>query len=1104
MRGSYILTAKDDFVLLFITLGTLDQPMTRSGDIPTDWLYKGKRKTAPKSGTRRSRSASISNGALSQGGTPVPPEWDKHEPSQPKEQKHKQQQAAAAAASFTPVAPAVPPAPTATRARSSSVTSSDLKRTDSLGERSKRSLFGSLFGKKNSPTFKEPSSPEVRPQTPARVPSPTRIALNKTQPKTEAPVQEISTLKLKRVNFAVDKFDSDPPQQLPSRKPRVGNVLVPSDMISEAPPISQGITTHGSSTTTNPTVTKDSREYKLALEEYKRAAKESMKHQQEAHYAAQRIEHEVANFKNHHTNAQTTKTQVANPEIDRNIANLSIDKPIHMHEHHFAPVHEEATKKELTLDVVYTRCCHLREILPIPSTLRQVKGKTAPLHTLKFLNPKPTLIDILSFCDFISVVPINTVVFDKVALTPEMFKTVMVSLVNSQSLEKLSLRNVNIDQQGWKVFCKFLLTNKSLTKLDISQTKVKADCPEGLHRDKMDWSLFAQVLTKRKGKNLEELLLNGIKFSKLPLETFQRVLNSFSQRENLVVPLKLGVATSDINLDCLKFLLTWMSENKIQGVDLAFNDLSNFTKPLVSKLCALDFDHLEYFTLNSTGIPNAYDLALILKYLSTMPNLKFLDLSSLPQVFPDAFPYMYKYLPRFPSLSRIHIDSNGLNFKDVSMACSILAKCKSLTHVSLMSQGPLVEIAEGEDEDTQKLKTFARNALSATLYAFVRDLGNLVALDIDYENLSDEIKSRIALLLMRNVNKNIDSNFHLDDVSSQDDLLFDGSLITETAEDILKRLENEEEMKTDATRRYLTKKYFEKLQKVHHKVQSTIDEMFDKRSSGELPLREKENLVRLLLLEKNLSNIMEIFSNVPNVSQVLGTSSLSLPGLKHVGSEAALSAPSSSDQDLNTNPHVMAADSGSIIDCITGKPLLLREDSMTSALGKRQEEEEGELHKWGFFVQQQRSLYPDSDTKTLTNSRIPSNPTRSPQNSQTSSSASSAAETKVAQPRILPKIPSGAELRDAIIKAKGIDSIEDLIHNVNSEHVELESIYGGSLRSSDSPKIGSKIKKNDVVTATANDDAQTDATVKQSYENLLNNLKMDRPPKKGNINPTQR
>ncbi|QLQ81461.1 hypothetical protein HG537_0F02220 [Torulaspora globosa] len=1060
-------------------------------DVSTDWLYRGKRKgnsggsNGGSSGSgRRARSRSISNAALSQGGVESSPEVAAQEPSGTRPRQGKN--------------------------RSLSVTTSELKRSNSLGERSKKSLFGSLFGKRGgSPTLKEPSSPEVRPVAPpSGVPQPERIVLNK-KPigAPELPIQELSRLQLKRVTFAVNEFKSDPAQQLPSRKPRIGKVAVPHDMISEVPSISQGITTNGggtASTAVSP-ITRDSKEYKMALEEYKRAAKESLKHQQEAHYAAQRIAHEVANFKNNATpTAQAKAAPVPHTEIDTKIAKLSIDKPIHMHEYHFEQEPSSQSKEEeVTLDVVYTRCCHLREILPIPSTLRQVKGKTAPLHTLKFLNPKPTLIDILSFCDFISVVPINTVIFDKVALTPEMFKIVIISLVNSTSLEKLGLRNVNIDHDGWKVLCKFLLVNKSITKLDISQTKLRPDSPEECHRENMDWSLFAEVLRKRTGRHLEELLLNGIKFSKLPIEVFQNLLDAFGHRENLVVPLKLGLATSEISDDLLKFLLVWISENLVQGVDLSFNDLSNSVKTIVGKLSALQLENLEYFTLNSTNISTAYDMALILKYLSTLPNLKFLDLSNLPQVFPEVLPYMLKYLPRFPRLNRIHVDCDGLSFKDISLVCSILGKCKSLTHVSMISQNNTSEIADEGDAESQKLRTFLRNALSVTLYAFVRDSPNLVALDFDYENVSDEIKSRIALILVRNMNRIMDSNFHLDDASSQDELLFDGSLMTETAEDMLERLENKELMKGDATKRYLTKKYFEKLTKLHHKVQSTIDEMFEKRSSGGLLLQEKENLVRLLLLEKNLANILEIFSNIPHLSLLLGSNCITLPSLKHVGSENAVSNPSSADQEFSQRPHIMATDSGRIIDVITGKPLVREDASATFTLSKRQEEEEGELHKWGFFVQQQRSIYPESETRTLVGSQTSADSTQMISPPSLASSSSSSTELKTTgQPKLLAKIPSGAELRDAIIKAKGIESIDDLIKSVNSDQVELETIYGGPLKPSHFPKSAATVASTDVGATDQNYDANTDDTVKQSYDKLLNDLKMDRPPKKPNASPT--
>lgn len=1198
-------------------------------DIPTDWLYRGKRRQAKaKAGKQdvdgglasevaiegagaaapagslgegerlplRSRSASISNAALSKPAVKKPSPAQRSSSTNGAEQLQTATQLEAEAPSRQQQVQ--PQQQQQKMRRSSSVSFSDLKKGDALNERSKKSLFGSLFGKKSTPSpplsrsqpqsqqqhqhqqqqhhaqngashthhpvsssiithsitnsvMKEPVSPEVRPQTPILHPA----CLELHKPSATIPFGELAKIRLKRVTFAVDKFDCDPPQQLPSRKPKMGNVLVPEDMISDVPPISLGITNGNpspqqqqqqqqqahleqqlqataaaaaasSSTPVSqrePRYTKDSKEYKIALDDYRRALKESVKHQQEAHFAAKRIESEVASFKASSSlgriNSPKWSQQVENDTtatvVDDKVASLSIDKPIHMHENHFNEYTKESSnmdaknESETTLDVVYTRCCHLREILPIPSTLRQVKGKTAPLHTLKFLNPKPTLIDILSFCDFISVVPINIVIFDKVSLTPEMFQIVLMSLVNSTVLEKLSVRNVPINQGGWRLLCKFLLENKSLVRLDISQTKKRQDLPEILHRDNMDWSLFSQVLTKRTGKPLEELLMNGIKFQNLPIEQLEILLESFG-KANSKSPLRLGVATSDINTDCIKCIFNWMSKYKVQGVDLAFNDLSELVKVMVSKLSALELKNLEYFTLNSTNISSAYDLALLLKYLSLLPALKFLDISNLPQTFPDVLPYMFKYLPRFPKLNRINLDNNNLSFKNMSMLCNILGKCNNLTHISIQSQTTVFDaIGPNNDmiktpEDLEQFKRFSRNTFSASLYALVKDSPNLVILDVDYDNITDDIKSRIALMLMRNMNKNIDSNFQIDELSTQDELIFDGSLVTETAEEVLKRINNKEILNTDPTKRYLTKKYCEKLQKLHLKVQYKIDDMFEKRSSGELPLQEKENLLRLLLLEKNLTNILEIYANIPHLSQILGPSSTQLPSLKHVSSEQALSTPVSAEHEIAARPHLMATDSGRVIDVITGKSLLVDSPSNVSRVGsRRQEEEEGELHKWGFFVQQQRSIYPEHESRRP--ERVQHNESASSGSERSNNTAKS---DKLAQPILLPKIPSGTELREAIIQAKGIDSIDDLIKNVNKEQVELESIYGSSLRSTGSMtehsletrassnicSVGTDSESGSECLHSTSKDHE-EATVKETYDKLLNNLKMERPIK---------
>lgn len=116
-------------------------------------------------------------------------------------------------------------------------------------------------------------------------------------------------------------------------------------------------------------------------------------------------------------------------------------------------------------------------------------------------------------------------------------------------------------------------------------------------------------------------------------------------------------------------------------------------------------------------------------------------------------------------------------------------------------------------------------------------------MDIDYDQIPDEIQSRIALCLMHNMKRIMDSSFKLDELTVQDDLIFDGSLITESAEEILKRLNDNSLLQNDVGKKYLLRKYFEKMEKVHHNVQHTIDSMFEKRESDELPLQEKENLI---------------------------------------------------------------------------------------------------------------------------------------------------------------------------------------------------------------------------------------------------------------------
>ena len=1000
-----------------------------------------------------------------------------------------------------------------------------------------------------SPDFNSYASPILTsPLLQQQSPRESNITPTENLPSSKSTLDQLLNIPLKRVTFAVDKFEGDPPQQLPSRQPKIGNVLIPEDMISDIPSISVGITnTDDGNNHPQVKITKDSKEYKHALEVYNQNLKESIKHQQEAHKAAEKMAKEVKSFNeklsrknslsvtkeqssvfsdsNENSDTGNSNGNVINDEDPTNdnstfvdMSNIDIDKGINIHEHYFQQSEESETSSVLTLDIIYTRCCHLREILPIPSTFRQLKGKTAPLRVLKFLNPRPTLIDILSFCDFIAIVPIHNVIFDNVTLNSEMLRIVLSSLVNSTTLEKIGLKNVVITQKDWPFFCKFLFRNKSLTKVDISQTKVRSGLSLKDHREYMDWDLLINVIRQRKGKPLEELLLNGIKLNNIPLPQFRTLLTVFGEkykqfyseatsgsitsptnvqfRSSNNMGIRLGLAATGVTEDYLATVLTWLSQYSVQGVDLSFNNLNPFLRTIAKRFSKLPFENLQYFTFNNTSISNVTDLALVLKYLSRLPNVKYLDLSNIPDVFPGIIPYLYKYLPRFPNLKRIHIDSNNLIHRQIIMLCGILVKCKSLSHVSLLydlknNDANKVDVYNddtintnnyennlGDNKSINRYQIFTRNTVWATLYALVRDSPNLFSLDIDYDQVSDEIQSRIALCLMRNMQHAVNADFQIDALSSQDQLLFDGTLMAETADDVLKKLNSNTLMDKDphliAAKKYMLKKYFEKLEVLLQNVQDTIDNVFEKRKTGELPSKEKENLLRLLLLEKNLKNIIELVSPAPNVAnsindsfvssvtneigQSMTSSGMVRPSLKHLDS-ARLIAEVVREDDHESNstvPHTVATEGNNkIVDTNTGRPILYKSPSSRSLQNKLQEKEEGELHKWGFFVQQQRSIYPSDkplsgeDFKVSNKGKVNDNVNIYPSDqdnyvSQLSTLNLESGSSTPLSPKILSRIPSGEELRKAIINAKGTSTMDEWIQNVASNKQELEKIYNAA------------------------------------------------------------
>ena len=913
--------------------------------------------------------------------------------------------------------------------------------------------------------FRRRSSVASTPSTHASTP---RVILNKNPNRRKVPIEEISEVRLRRVTFSVDKLEHDPQQQIPSRRPKRGNVLIPQDINAPPPRLCLGISVNEPNNKDDGKSHNHSKysdhEIALAEDAQRRAIIEAEKHAQEAHRQAKKIAQEVSGYRSHrfisikeggsvgnsNTNGNDNDEDDDEVEeaVDKKLANdVSVDGPLHVHEQHFEEEIESKTgEKTISLETIYTRCCHLREILPIPATLKQLKNKTAPLEVLKMLNPKPTLIDVLSFSDFIAITPINTVIFDNVTMTTEMLKNFLGSLTYNKQLEKLSLRNVSIDELGWKYLCEFLATNKTVKKLDISQQRIKPDTPDTSIRGNMNWDLFIRSLILRGG--IEELVINGCKLSDA---IFEKLINQAVKKSTY----RLGIAGIDLNVKKSEMVTSWLTDGNSQcvGVDIAFNDLSKGQlRPFINAFNTGKVNNLVFFSLNSTNLLNIEETSDLIKSLINVKTLRFLDLSSIPNIFPKIITHLDKYLPRYPNLRRIHFDLNELTAQAIGSLAGCLLKMPQLVHVSLLGN--------------KNLSTTS----AATLYGAVKQSKTLFALDLDYDLIPDQLSQRIAFYLMRNLEYtlkpshggNIESN-----PEKPEDLMYDGSLLMETAEKLLVEIEKgkKEDIKMQ---RIISDSVLERTRSIRKDIHKTIDTLFEQRNLGKLSFEGKENLVRFCLLDSSLEKLVVMVEEHANgllLTPTTSTDDLRSRAMSpsvtvdtihesanelitagpilspHVNRKAEQSSyfPVFANND-NLTPHQVVVESNDEgrdvpIDKMTGRPVLIRSISQTSVHAKEQEIEEGELHKFGFFIQQ-KERQKQQQQQQQQNSHHQHQPA---QLIQQENQLPLPQQGKYEDLPILNTLPSGPELRDAIMAAKGVANVTELIDRINNHRVKIDA-----------------------------------------------------------------
>lgn len=704
---------------------------------------------------------------------------------------------------------------------------------------------------------------------------------------------------LKRVSFDVPVFYNDPPQQIPSRTPRKGEVEILKDGSIVIHKLSAAerrqIMTQGS----GGLVVGGSGHLKVLSHQSDKQEEEQRGHQPEegqqpkdeadaphnlptdnqpasstseaSYHDAQAHSIKVAaaaaaaeargtqrrselchapssTDEDVSVSASASKINIETPMVRHNKSAISL-RTLEQHDDSqgvFPP-----PDSKVPLDVLYTRCCHLREILPVPATLKQLTpGSTEPISLLQLRNPKPSLIEVLTFSDFISVAPVLCVSLDGVSLSSDMFRIILASLTHKKEFEKLTLRNTPLDDMGWRLLCWFLNKNRTLSRLDLTQVPslhtgvqkpAKSAAASTLHRmecdmqsrSDMNWNLLSTTLAARGG--LDELVINGAKMTD---EEFKMLI----ELGVVINTTKLGVAYNDLSHAQIEVLAQHLNTWKVTGLDMGYNDLSDKLEPLLHVAAIKDVKRpaLQFLSLNSCNLNNDNHLVeKMFNEFAVFRDMKYIDLSNNKRIFPSAIVGLTECLPIYPKLARIHLDYNDLSQGVIVAFAELIPFCKSLRYISLVGNHI--------------------NAVSASaLTNAVKLSKSVMNVDLDYDELSPKFRESIGLYTVRNMHSNL-YNDNSGDSNSEHDKEISG--LREQLSHLLLHAGDDPDP-------VVIEKFIKTALRLRQSIHEYIEELFHLRLQGKLNVEGKEALIRFYYIDASIEKGLSLLTKRSAIHQI--------------------------------------------------------------------------------------------------------------------------------------------------------------------------------------------------------------------------------------------
>ncbi|PBP20381.1 cell wall biogenesis protein Mhp1 [Diplocarpon rosae] len=438
---------------------------------------------------------------------------------------------------------------------------------------------------------------------------------------------------------------------------------------------------------------------------------------------------------------------------------------------------------------IYRRCCQLREtpiLKRITEQLTDAGGRTplpGVISKLDLTGYWLQLPDLVTLGDYLAVVPVKELIMENCGLSDEGVRVILAGLLAAKPpdwestksttrkwgevpqggvVERIVFKNnVKIARDGWRYISTFIAMCRTLKSMDLSQVPFPqpiaplATPPGHTHAHGLHLNLtrttsstvsrgstvsnpetscvFGKAIGERlAGKEFELLNLAECGLSTEQLGCLiDGVIKSGLRR--------LGIAGNHITPEGMQHVVRYVRQGKCEGLDLGGNDLRDQLGVIAM---ALD-ENSPLYALSLADCNLTPDsLWSLFPALAKLKNFRFIDLSQNHGLFdaePSAISLLRRYLPRIPTLKRIHLTDVSMTSEQAIALAEILPESPNLAHVNIMENPGLAALANAKEEANQEEAC----ALYASLMAAVRVSQSIICIDIEVPSAdsSDVVKA---------------------------------------------------------------------------------------------------------------------------------------------------------------------------------------------------------------------------------------------------------------------------------------------------------------------------------------------------------------------------